>query len=82
MEEQLPAGLSEGQIAEFVENGEVLAGEVIGDSSLPPCACFGLQAIDEITVLKKWPRRPARMQLRAMAIARCVLLPVPVVTAP
>ena len=42
MEKQLPASLSEGQIAEFVENGEVLAGEVIGDSSLPPCACFGL----------------------------------------
>jgi hypothetical protein len=32
-EEQLPASLSEGQIAKFVENGEVLAGEIIGDPS-------------------------------------------------
>jgi hypothetical protein len=53
MEEQLPASLSEGQIAEFVENGEVLASVVIGDSSLPPCACFGFQAIDEIDCIEE-----------------------------
>src|SRR3977135_2303089 len=53
MEEQLPTSLSEGQIAEFVENGEVLASEVIGDSSLSPCACFGLQAIDEIDCIEE-----------------------------
>ena len=59
------ASLSEGQIAEFVENGEVLASEVIGDSSSsPPLRVLRLQAIDEIDfVLKKRPRRPARMQL-------------------
>src|ERR1700730_7151020 len=61
MEEQLPASLSEGQIAEFVENGEVLAREVIGDSSLSPCACFGSRRLTRSTVLKKRPRRPARM---------------------
>ena len=32
MEEQLPSGLSKWQIAELVENGEVFAGKVIGDS--------------------------------------------------
>src|SRR5438132_13684345 len=35
-------------IPSFIENGEVLTGEIISDSSLPPCTCFGLQAIDEI----------------------------------
>ncbi len=34
MEQQLPAGLSEGQIAEFVEDDEVEAREVIGEPSL------------------------------------------------
>src|SRR5438105_14384924 len=48
MEEQLHASLSERQIAKLIENGEVLTGEIISDSSLPPCTCFGLQAIDEI----------------------------------
>ena len=33
MEQQLPAGLSEGQIAEFVEDDEVEAREVIGEPS-------------------------------------------------
>jgi hypothetical protein len=55
MEEQLPASLSEGQIAEFAEYGEVLAGEVIGNSALPPCACFGLQTIDEINRIEEAP---------------------------
>src|SRR5215210_1400299 len=35
MKEQLPAGLSERQIAELVEHDEVHAGEVIGEPSLP-----------------------------------------------
>ena len=35
MEQQLSAGLREGQIAEFVENDEVEAREVIGE---PPLA--------------------------------------------
>ena len=34
MEEQLAAGLSEGQIAEFVENDEVEAREIFGDDGL------------------------------------------------
>jgi hypothetical protein len=34
MEQQLPVGLGEGQIAEFVENDEVHAGEIVGDAAL------------------------------------------------
>ena len=35
VEEELTAGLSEGQIAELVEDDEIEAGEVIGDAALP-----------------------------------------------
>ena len=48
VEEKLPAGLGEGQIAEFVEDDEVLAGEIVGDPALPPGARLGLEPIDEI----------------------------------
>jgi len=48
MEEELAAGLGEGQIAEFIEDDEVHAGEVIGEPSLPAVAGFGFQPIDEI----------------------------------
>ena len=55
MEKQLPAGLSERQVAKFIENGKVFAGEIIGDPPLPPCACFSLQTIDEINCVKETP---------------------------
>src|SRR5580692_5282589 len=48
MKEQLTAGLSEGQIAEFVENDEVHAREIFGEPPLPAGAGFALQPIDEI----------------------------------
>ena len=48
MEQQLAAGLGQGQIAEFVENEEVEPGEAIGDPALPPGARFGLQSIDQV----------------------------------
>src|SRR6202040_2064776 len=48
MKEQLAAGLSEGQIAEFVENDEVHAREIFGEPPLPAGAGFALQPIDEI----------------------------------
>src|SRR3984957_18415449 len=48
MKEQLAAGLSEGQIAEFVENDEVHAGEIFGEPPLPAGAGFAVQPIDEI----------------------------------
>ena len=48
MEEELAAGLGEGQIAEFIKDDEVHAGEVIGDPALPAVAGLGLEPIDEI----------------------------------
>ena len=34
MEQQLAAGLGKGEIAEFIEDDEVDAGEVVGDAAL------------------------------------------------
>ena len=48
MEQELAAGLGEGQIAEFIEDDEVHAGEVIGEPALPAVAGLGLEPIDEI----------------------------------
>jgi hypothetical protein len=36
MEEELATGPGEGQIAELVEDGEVEAGEIVGDAPLRP----------------------------------------------
>jgi hypothetical protein len=48
MEQELAAGLSEGQIAEFIEDDEVHAGEVIGEPTLASVAGLGFEPIDEI----------------------------------
>jgi hypothetical protein len=48
VEQQLPAGLSEGEIAEFVEDNEVEAGEIIGKASLPTGAGLPLELVDEV----------------------------------
>ena len=48
MKEQLTAGLSEGQVAEFVENDEVHAREIFGEPPLPPGAGFALQPVDKV----------------------------------
>jgi hypothetical protein len=48
MKEQLAAGLSEGQVAEFVENDEVHAREIFGEPPLPAGAGFALQPVDEV----------------------------------
>src|ERR1700737_581118 len=48
MKEQLAAGLSEGQVAEFVENDEVHACEIFGEPPPPAGAGFALQPIDEV----------------------------------
>ena len=78
VEQKLPASLRERQIAEFIKDDEVEPGEIIGEPSLPAGPSFGLEPVDQIDgVLKNRPSDPARMQLRAIAIARCVF-PVPV----
>jgi len=48
VEEQLPAGLREGQIAEFIEDDEVEAGHVIGEPSLLAAAGLGLEPVYQI----------------------------------
>lgn len=42
------AGLCEGQIAQFVENDEVHAGQMLGEPALPAVAGFGLEPVDEV----------------------------------
>jgi hypothetical protein len=48
VEQELATGLGERQIAEFIEDDEVHAGQMIGEASLPAVAGLGLQPIDEI----------------------------------
>ena len=57
MEQQLAAGLSEGQIAQFVENDEVHACKIIGDAALASGAAFGLELVDEIDGGEEAPAR-------------------------
>ena len=40
--------MSEGQIAEFIKNDEVLSRQLIGETALPPVAALGLEPIDQI----------------------------------
>src|SRR4051812_20798642 len=59
MEEKLAAGLGEGQIAEFVEDDEIEAGEVIGDAALPAGARLRLELVDEVDHVEEAAARAA-----------------------
>ena len=48
MEQELTAGLGEGQIAKLIENDEVHAGQLVGNPALPRVAGLGLEPVDEI----------------------------------
>ena len=48
MEEELPAGLCEGQVTEFVEDDEVAPGELVGGAALASGAEFGLEVVDQV----------------------------------
>ena len=48
VEEQLPAGLGEGQVAEFVEDDEVAPGELVRGAALASGADLGLEEIDQV----------------------------------
>lgn len=48
MEEQLPAGLSEGEITEFVKHDEVEPRQMVGNAALPAGAGLGLEPVDQI----------------------------------
>ena len=55
MEEQLAAGLGEGQIAKFVQDHEVEAGEEVGHPPLAAGAGFAFQPVDEIDHIVEAP---------------------------
>jgi hypothetical protein len=46
MEEQLTAGLREGQIAELVEHDKIHAREIFGEPALAAAAAFDLEPVD------------------------------------
>src|SRR6266496_964739 len=48
VEQELTTGLGKGQISEFIEDDEVHAGEVIGQTALAGVTGLGLEPIDEI----------------------------------
>jgi hypothetical protein len=48
VEQELSAGLGEGQIPEFIEDDEVHPRQVLGKSALVPVAGLGLKPVDEI----------------------------------
>jgi hypothetical protein len=70
MEQNLSSGFSEGQTAKFVEDDEVHRREIVGDAALTPGAFSPSSRLTRSTVVKKRFRNPARMQLRAITIAR------------
>ena len=57
MEQQLAAGLGEREIAEFIEDDDVEASEIVGDASLSSGSTFGLELIDEIDGGEEPPAR-------------------------
>jgi hypothetical protein len=61
VEEQLSASLGEGEIAEFIEHGEVEPGKMIGNASLLPTRCSVSRRLTRSTTLKKRPRAPLRI---------------------
>ena len=55
MEQELSAGLSERQVAEFVEDGKVHAGECVGEAPSTAIADLGLELIDEVHDIEEAP---------------------------
>ena len=53
----MAAGLGEREIAEFVEDDDVEASEIVGDASLASGSTFGLELIDEIDGGEEAPAR-------------------------
>ena len=47
MEQELPAGLGERQIAEFIQDDEVEAGKIIGEAPLTAGPSLGLEPVDQ-----------------------------------
>ena len=64
------------QVAEFVENDEVAADELVCGAALASGAELGFEVVDQVDDVVAPAAAPFRMQDRAMATARWVL-PVP-----
>jgi hypothetical protein len=64
-------------VAEFVENHEAHAGEVVGNPTLAATAGLGLELIDKIDHIIEAATRAGPYAVRAIAVARWVF-PVPV----
>jgi hypothetical protein len=55
VEEQLTTGLGEGKVAEFIENDEVQAAEVVGNAALSAGPGLGLELVDEVDDIEEPP---------------------------
>src|SRR5258708_17433399 len=58
MEQKLTTGLSERQVAEFIEDDEVHPGQMLGDTTLPSVTSLDLQAVDEVDHVVEAPAGP------------------------
>ena len=70
VEEQLAAGLGEGEVTELAEDDEVHAAEVVGDAALTAGKRLGLELVDEIDDVEEAPPGAAADAARAMPTAR------------
>ena len=59
VKEQLAAGLGERQVAELVEDDEVEAREMVGETALPAGAGLGLELVDQIDDVEEAAAGPA-----------------------
>ena len=87
VEEQLPAGLGEGRVAEFVEDDEVAADELVRGAALASGAEFGLEMVDQVDDVvaaapgalsdagARWRRRDGSCRCRCRRPARCCACP-------
>lgn len=55
VEQELAAGLGEGQVAELVKDDEVLAGEIVGHAALAAGSSLCLQLVDEVDHVEEAP---------------------------
>jgi hypothetical protein len=87
VEQQLPAGLGERQVAEFVEHHEVHPAEILGHPPLPAGAPLCFELDDQLHDVEEPATLPSRISARAIAIAKLApgrrlargcILPVPV----
>ena len=72
MEQQLAARLAEGQIAELVDDNEIMTQEGLDQASTSAGSLFLFELIDEIDEVEEAATRAGRITAAAMAMARCV----------